>query len=173
MRALNWTFICTAMASALVTTSAMAQSCPSCASAPTVSVGDTPFSNTATGCNLSVGCGSGTAYNANFFSFTPATSGFYRLSLCNQASFDTVLAVLAGCDPAAGVLACNDDGAGCAGFSSLIGSVELTGGVTYKIAIGGYGATTATGSGTLTVQQLGAPGGGCSSGGRSSGGDPR
>jgi len=100
-------------------------------------------------------------YNTNYFSFTPAESGSYRLSTCNAASFDTKIAVMNTCDPAGGVVACNDDGAGCTGFTSLIANATLTAGQTYIVALGGYGATTPTGTGTLTVSLNGGGGSGC------------
>jgi len=135
--------------------------CDSCATPTVVSLGDNAFANTATGCTFATtGCGSGNSFNTNFYSFTPTETGFYRLSTCNAADFDTVLSVSTSCD-AFNVFACNDDGAGCTGFTSTIPNVELQGGVTYTIGIGGYGAATASGGGTLTIAQLGAPGAGC------------
>lgn len=127
-----------------------------CTSAVEVTLGDNLFTNAATGevvdltglCQLQF---TQQIYNTNYYKFTPTESGSYRLSLCNQASFDTKIAVLNACDPTAGVLACNDDGAGCTGFTSLIPVVELVAGTEYKIAIGGYSATTVAGTGTLSI----------------------
>lgn len=133
---------------------------------PTVlTIGDNIFANTPTLetidmtglCTLQF---TQTIHNTNYYSFTPTDSGSYRFSTCNQVDFDTKIAVMNACDPFAGVLACNDDGAGCAGFSSLIGAVDLVGGVTYIVALGGYSDTTPVGSGTLTVSLNGGGGGG-------------
>ena len=134
--------------------------CEACDSPTVVTVGDNPFVNAATGCNFaSTGCGQGSAFNANFFVFTPTESGSYSFSTCNQADFDSVLVVATGC--AGAQLACNDDGAGCAGFTSFIADVDLTAGQSYIVAIGGYSATTASGSGTLTIAFGGGGGGSC------------
>jgi hypothetical protein len=134
--------------------------CEACDSPTVVTVGDNPFVNAATGCNFaSTGCGQGSAFNANFFVFTPTESGSYSFSTCNQADFDSVLVVATGC--AGAQLACNDDGAGCAGFTSFIADVDLTAGQSYIVAIGGYSATTASGSGTLTIALGGGGGGSC------------
>ena len=125
--------------------------------APTVvNEGDNPFTNTASALTIDL-TGACTMqftqqiYNTNFYQFTPAETGSYRFSTCNTASFDTKIAIMNTCDPAGGVLACNDDGAGCAGFSSLIPTVDLVAGTAYKIALGGYAATTPVGGGTLSI----------------------
>ena len=127
-----------------------------CSSAAAVTLGDNLFTNTATGtiidmtgiCQMQF---TPQFYNTNYYKFTPTESGSYRFSLCSQATFDTKIAVMNACDPTAGVLACNDDGAGCTGFTSLITGVELQAGTEYKIAIGGYSATTTVGGGTLSI----------------------
>jgi hypothetical protein len=135
--------------------------CDSCATATPIFLGDNVFANSATGCTFATtGCGNGNSFNTNFYTFTPAETGFYRISTCNAADFDTVLSVSTNCDPFS-VLACNDDGAGCAGFTSTIANVELIGGVAYTVGIGGFGAGTFSGSGTVSITQLGAPGAGC------------
>ena len=164
MRAKNWLFICTAATAALLSSGAYAQSCE----APLLAVEGANAFNT-TGATVSVDltgvCDPGPAgtdiiYKSIFFDFTPAASGSYKVSTCGAATFDTKVAVMNTCLPAAGVLACNDDGASCAGFTSLIAAVDLVGGVTYKIAMGGYSATTPTGTGTMTISLNGGGGGG-------------
>jgi hypothetical protein len=88
-------------------------------------------------------------YNNYYFTFTPANTDIHVISTCNQASYDTRLAVLTdGCDPSS-VIACLDDTDGCEGFTTTI-AVELEAGVEYTIAVGGYAAGT-YGTGTLTV----------------------
>jgi len=136
-----------------------------CDNPTVVNEGDNAFTNTASALTIDL-TGACTMqftqqiYNTNFYSFTPTQSGSYRFSTCNQATFDTKIAVMNTCDPAGGVLACNDDGSGCAGFTSLIPAVELVAGTAYKIALGGYSATTTVGGGTLTIAFNGGGGGG-------------
>jgi hypothetical protein len=88
-------------------------------------------------------------YNCIFYKFTPTQAGLYTFSTCNNANHDTRLSAQTSCDPSS-VIACNDDGTGCTGFSSIL-DVTLSCGIEYTIALGGYSATTATGTGTLTV----------------------
>ena len=57
-------------------------------------------------------------YNVSYYSFTPDTSDLYTISTCNQADFDTRLAVLTNeCDPLS-TIARLDDTDGCAGFTT-------------------------------------------------------
>ena len=134
---------------------------------PTVlTLGDNLFTNTASAVTVDLTglCAlqfTQQIFNTNYFSFTPTETGSYRFSTCNTASFDTKIAVMNTCDPNAGVIACNDDGAGCTGFTSLIAGVDLTAGTTYIVALGGYSATTPVGGGTLAVSLNGGGGGGC------------
>ena len=88
-------------------------------------------------------------YNCIFYKFTPTQAGLYTFSTCNTANHDTRLSAQTTCD-ASSVIACNDDGTGCTGFSSIM-DVTLSCGIEYTIALGGYSATTALGTGTLTV----------------------
>ena len=48
------------------------------------------------------------------------------------------------------VVACNDDGTGCTGFTSLL-TFDAVCGQEYYILVGGYSATTTLGTGTLSV----------------------
>ena len=133
---------------------------------PVLVMGDNLFANTATGTIVAMAglCDPGPAgddnfYNTNYYKFTPAESGTYRLSTCNLVDFDSRIAIMNNCDPNQGVLACNDDGAGCAGFSSFIAGVDLVAGTTYSVVIGGYNAGTIAGSGTFSISMN--TGGGC------------
>lgn len=79
-------------------------------------------------------------YNTKYFRFTPATTGVYTISTCGQdKTLWERLAVLTGCTPADGVLACSDSA--CLSGSDPLGSsilgVELTAGVEYTILVGG------------------------------------
>ena len=126
---------------------------------PTVAVvGDNPVdTTTAIGFNLDLTgfCdpgefGDDIIYNTQYFSFTPDASDLFTISTCNQATFDTRLAVLTSeCDPSS-VIACLDDTDGCSGFTTTIADLALTGGVEYTIAVGGYSAGD-NGTGTLTI----------------------
>lgn len=131
-------------------------SCPpsndTCATAIPVTCGNTYSGNTGSATIDTVGdCGSVDNDAPNVF-FTYTGSGSpenVTISTCDQASFDTSLAVFTG---SCGGLVCyanNDDGPDCGGFSS-----ELTflsdGTTTYYIMVEGYNATS-TGIFDLTV----------------------
>ena len=93
--------------------------------------------------------GTDTNFNCVFYTFSPAESGLYTFSTCNTADHDTRLSIQTSCDVST-VVACNDDGTGCAGFTSIM-TASLSCGVNYIVAIGGYSATTPLGTGTLDV----------------------
>ena len=90
--------------------------------------------------------------NAAYYTFTPDVTTTYTFSTCNQAAFDTRLAVLTeACNPES-TLACLDDTTGCANYTTEL-SVDLEAGVTYSIVIGGFDSTH-LGTGTLTITAL-------------------
>lgn len=96
--------------------------------------------------------------NDLFFIYTATQNATAQVSTCNLTPYDTRLAVYdnAGC-PAApvDVIACNDDGAGCANLSSqTIFNAIL--GQTYLIRVGGFGASDA-GPGTLEISYISGP----------------
>lgn len=77
----------------------------------------------------------------NYWSITPASDAEITLSTCGSAGFDTRISVYLAA-PDCNNLECvalNDDGTGCPNFSSEV-SFAATGGVTYTIAVHGYGA---------------------------------
>jgi hypothetical protein len=89
-------------------------------------------------------------YNDVWFTYTPSMAGVATFSTCNTATFDTRLELWLGCPDAGGVLvACNDDGAGCTGFTSLM-TADLACDTKYLVRVGAY-STTGFGSGTLTI----------------------
>ncbi len=145
--------------SMIITAPSAGGGCGPGSEAPIVlNAGDNLFANTATGTQTALAglcdpgpAGDDTVWNTNYFSFTPAESGSYRFSTCNTADFDTKIAIMNNCDPTLGVLACNDDGAGCASFTSFIAAVDLVAGTTYSVVLGGYAAGTPVGSGTLSI----------------------
>ena len=124
-----------------------------CSGALPIGVGDTSFDTTGAISNSNIPeCnffGSTTWNKDLWFSFTPDVDGLYRLTTCGQADFDTKIAVFDGCGGS--VVGCNDDGAGCPGFTSDL-LVPLMAGFEYKITVGGFGSTS--GTGVLTVAQI-------------------
>lgn len=116
--------------------------------------GDYEFSTVCTetsGGPLPVECesyGSVEVYNDIYLLWTAPSSGDFTFSTCNQASYDTRLAAYDTCDGV--LLACNDDGVGCAGYSSLMPFAGAVEGETYVIRIGAFG-NGVTGTGTLSI----------------------
>jgi hypothetical protein len=90
-------------------------------------------------------------YNDVWFSYTATTSGTATFSTCNTANFDTRLELWNLCPGSSGatLLACNDDGSGCSGFTSLM-TYDLVCNTTYLVRVGAY-STGGFGSGTLTI----------------------
>jgi len=88
-------------------------------------------------------------YNTRYYFFNAPETATYRVSTCNQATWDTRLAVLTSCDPASAI-ACNDDGAGCNAFTSIL-NFSATAGTQYVIAIGGFAAAN-VGTGTVIIE---------------------
>ncbi|MFQ5414815.1 MAG: M12 family metallo-peptidase, partial [Phycisphaerae bacterium] len=127
-----------------------------CADAVTIPAGDTAFdTNGATTdgpshpeCDFGFGDG-GAVMSDIWYAFTPDCDGDLTVSTCNTANYDTKIAVYSGCScPPTNLLGCNDDGTGCAGFTSLL-TVPVTSGVCTLIRVGGFNG--ATGSGTLNL----------------------
>lgn len=108
---------------------------------------DTPYEGTtslATGTAES-SCGLGDTLDV-WHTFTPASSGYYGISLCGSL-FDTTLSVFDGCG---GIeLACNDDYEYCDLQSKV--SMSLNEGYVYYIRVAGWGGDT--GDYTLTVTE--------------------
>lgn len=131
-----------------------------CGTEGALALGDNAFdSSGATGINLDLSghCdpgefGNDLLYNTIYFSFTPDVTTTYTFSTCNQASFDTRLAVLASLCDESSVLACLDDTDGCENYTTEL-SLDLVVGTVYRIVIGGYGVNH-FGEGTLSVSAL-------------------
>jgi len=132
-----------------------------CASPLPIGVGVTAYDTTeATTDGPANGCGSGGQVNNDiWFDFTAPGNGTLMISTCNDAAYDTTLAIYNGltCPPAA-PLACNDDFAGCAGFTSQT-SAPVVAGNHYLLRVGGFGLSS-RGTGNLTVTFVGGGGGG-------------
>jgi hypothetical protein len=145
---------------------AQAQDCGACFDAQVVAVGDTPFVGSATGCDLTqspTGCALDSV-NTNFFAFTPAQSGTYRISTCLSGPGEAVhvLSVSSSCENLS-QLACAFEGCPGGGGSALIGRIELVAGNTYRIGVGAlasFGAPVVE-RGVLSIDLLDPPGSGC------------
>jgi len=74
-----------------------------------------------------------------------ATGGLTTFDTCGTADYDTSIVLYEGCDTQ---VACNGDGAGCAGYTSSM-EYNCTAGQTYYIRIGGWQG--AVGTGTLNI----------------------
>lgn len=86
-----------------------------------------------------------------WFSFNPACSGKFDISLCTS-SYDTVLELWSACPPGGTVVACNDDDATCGGGTrSRILGQSLTSGTTYLIRVMVKGNPATGGSYNLVV----------------------
>ena len=127
-----------------------------CADAIAIQTGNTSFNRTGatedldyTGtCDMGQ-FGTDTNFNVIWHKFAPTQSGTYTVSTCNQANHDTRLSIQTGCG-ASTVVACNDDGTGCTGFTSVL-TFDAVCGQQYYILVGGYSATTILGTGTMSV----------------------
>ncbi len=91
-------------------------------------------------------CASSASSPDVWYTYTPATSATVTLSTCNDANYDTALAIFDACG--GNQLACLDDTSGCSGFTQTL-SYAMTGGVTYYVRVSGYNG--ASGDFTLTV----------------------
>ena len=122
-----------------------------CAKAPEAVVGANPFSSVGSTADLVLAdspCGAHTVFRATYFRFTAAVNGPHIFDTCDTESWDTRIAIMNACDPAGGVIGCNDDACN---YRSQAGAA-LVAGQTYVIAIGAYWAGE-TGAGTLTITE--------------------
>ena len=94
------------------------------------------LSTAGTNCNFG-NTGDQVSYNSYYYRFTPATTASYIFSTCNNANFDTKLIVATTCTPSQSLLTCNDDAAGCSGYTSITPAVTLNAGTSYYVIIGG------------------------------------
>jgi len=141
----------TSLAGALLATGALAGGGEDCANAELLAPGpSTNAFDTTIALDEGVlpSCGGAGAMLDTWFEWTPNVSSDWVFSTCNAASYDSRLALWDGC--AGAELGCNDDGAGCAGFSSEMTVVGLTAGTSYFIQVGGFNAAE-VGTGTLDI----------------------
>jgi len=124
-----------------------------CADAIEIFLGDSAFTTigaTTDGPALPAECDKGfglSFVNDVWFVFTGTENDILSVSTCNQASFDTRLAAYTGDCGNLTLVACNDDGPGCAGFTSLM-LILTSVGEDYLIRVGGFGTS---GTGTLSL----------------------
>jgi hypothetical protein len=89
-----------------------------------------------------------------WFCWTPSAGGLVTIETCGAASWDTKVAVYAGCDCGAtgtSILACSDDA--CAAQSRV--TIAVAAGQPYLIRVGGYGSSesgAASGAGSLVIR---------------------
>ncbi len=99
--------------------------------------------------NPCFGFGSITATNDVWYTFTPDFTGAVQWSTCNQINFDSRLAVYGpnvSCPVSdEDLYSCNDDGASCDNYSSLL-VFEVEAGQTYLLRLGGFGGDQGLGT---------------------------
>ncbi len=89
--------------------------------------------------------------NDIWYRYVPVQSGALTASTCNQATFDTKVAVYTGACGSLTLIGCSEDAPGCAGFTSAV-QVAVTAGQAVLIRIGSYDQLF--GTGTLTLSQI-------------------
>jgi len=144
---------------ALISTATAQVGGPDCATPVALPAGPQVVATDTTGALVSAtinSCHNTGTPNAQFYDWMATSSAVHTFDMCNggvgSAGYDSCLGLY---DAACGTqIACNDDGTGCTGFSSLM-TASLTGGTNYIIQVGGFGA--ATGTGVLDISSGGAP----------------
>jgi hypothetical protein len=119
--------------------------------------GDTPFETigaTTDGPAHALCQFDGQTYHDIWFDYIATDWGELEVYTCNQAAYDTDIVVYDGCDcDNLVLLGCNDDGVGCANFTSYL-PVPVNKGECYKIRIGGW-QEGSFGTGIVTVDDPG------------------
>lgn len=92
-----------------------------------------------------------------FYQYVPTESGTVTVSTCGSVNFDSRLAAFTGPCEAPSWVACNDDGAGCHGGSSVM-SFQAYAGVGYIIVLGNNGDPSQVGSGVMNISVVPLPG---------------
>lgn len=128
-----------------------------CIEALPIADGATDYANTGTtndGPELPGECdeGFGTDFGSDvWFTYIASCTGTVTFSTCDSVSYDSRLALYDGCScPVTNdqIVACNDDGAGCADFTSIM-EAFVTAGNCYLLRVGGYAG--AQGAGTINI----------------------
>ena len=89
-------------------------------------------------------------YKSIWFRWSCTESGNYVASTCDQATYDTRLAIFQDDCRFSNIIACLDDSPGCSGFTQRIGFTAEAG-RDYYLCVGAY-ASFYVGTGTLTVE---------------------
>ncbi len=122
-----------------------------CAGPVAITDGTTPFTTIgATTDGLPLICDGGSpAFDKDiWYTYIATCTAPVTISTCNDADFDTILAVyFPGACPPSSPLACSDDSPGCGTTSEVV--VDLIKGVPYIIRVGGKSG--ASGSGNITI----------------------
>ena len=114
-----------------------------CANATTINCGQTLSGDTGDDIDTN-----GDGSPDEWFAVTSSVAGeLITVSTCDQAAYDTILTVYDSCGGA--VVATNDDGPGCTGFTSEL-SFVADGSSTYYIAVDGFGGASGTFDLTVT-----------------------
>ncbi len=116
--------------------------------------GDTPFDTTGATTDGPAHPGDcqfdGQTYRDMWFDYIATCTGDLTVSTCDQADYDTDLVVYDGCDcDDLELLGCNDDAAGCAGFTSEL-TVPVVADNCYLVRVGGFNPHD-FGTGTVTL----------------------
>ena len=99
----------------------------------------------------------GVTVNDIWFIYDAECSGTLTASTCNSVNYDSDLVIYEGTDCGdlvGSFLACNDDGPGCSGFTSLL-EAPVVAGQSYLLRVGGWSGNE-QGSGTITLTNSGA-----------------
>jgi len=114
-----------------------------CADAIPIGLGDTAFSTigATTDGDAHVECDEssdgGVTGRDIWYTFECPNSGTLSISTCDQVDYDSDLVLYSGSCGALTLVGCNDDGGGCAGYSSHL-EVEVIGGQAYRLRVGGW-----------------------------------
>lgn len=95
----------------------------------------------------------GVTVNDIWFLWTADCSGIVEISTCDTVNYDSDLVLYewdGECGDLADPYACNDDGTGCSGYSSLL-SADVEGGQDYLIRVGGWNGSQA-GFGWMSIE---------------------
>ena len=125
-----------------------------CNAATLVNEGSIPFDTTnatASAAALPVSCddGTGTIMQKDlWYIFSATCTGTMTISTCGTANYNTRLAAYSlACPPVGSLIACNNDGAGCSGFTSSM-TFPVVAGNNILVRLGG---ATGGGTGTLNI----------------------
>ena len=126
-----------------------------CEDSISIGLGDTAFdtSNASTDGDVHEECeesGDGGVTGRDiWYTFESPSSGTLTVSTCDQVDYDSDLVMYSGDCGALTLVGCNDDGPGCAGYSSLL-EVAVQQGQAYRLRVGGWNESQ-YGSGYISI----------------------